>query len=216
MTKRFDFKLGPTYTQAPMRRLVVGMMVGFWLVAPLGVRAQTPGQPPAGGATQPPSAGSQQGGAVDIGEVSKLSNEEKQQRAERALVDERQALKVVTDILANARSSKDIVQLNCVNEKLTQIKGLLRISEDASSKMYDAIASATADVVNHEFTKIAVAHQKVLFLRAEAEQCVGELSVYTGDTQITVEVGPDVVQYDPTVAYPPPGGPIAPPVASQF
>jgi hypothetical protein len=187
-------------------------MIAF---APVHGRAEDPSPAPSGGKTETLQQG-QSSGNFDVGEVSKLPNEQKQQRTEKALVDEREALKVVSGLLATARSSKDIVQLNCVNEKLTQIKGLLRISEDASSKMNDAIASGTADVVNHEFTKIAVAHQKVLFLRSEAEQCVGELSVYTGDTVIEVSVGPDVVQYDPTIPNTPPGGPLVPPVASLF
>jgi hypothetical protein len=157
-----------------------------------------------------------QGAELDIGDVSKLSNEEKQSRAEKSLVDIRDALKRVTAILSEARTQKDIVQLNCVNEKLTQIKGLLRISEDASSRMYDALGTGTQDVVNHEFTKIAVAHQKAQFLRAEAEQCVGELSVYTGETEIVVVVGPEIYEYDPTQPSAPPVGPLVPPVASAY
>lgn len=152
-------------------------------------------------------------GGVD---AQALSLQEKQRRVEESLSDLRDALRRVTDILAEARSSKDIVQLNCVNEKLTQLKGLLKISEDASVKMYDAIASGTEDVINHEFTKIVVAHQKGMALRAEAEQCVGELSVYSGDTDITVEIDEDIPENDPTTPTPPPPGPVVPPVASAF
>jgi len=137
-------------------------------------------------------------------------------RRDALLGEMRDALRRVTEILGEARASKDIVQLNCVNEKLTQVKGLLRISEDASVKMYDAVASNTMDVINHEFTKISVAHQKTIILRAEAEQCVGELSVYTGETEVTVEIDPDISDRDPTQPDSPPIGPEVPPVASGF
>jgi hypothetical protein len=153
---------------------------------------------------------------VDVANAQQLSTSEKQGRAERMLGEMRDALRRVTEILGEARASKDIVQLNCVNEKLTQVKGLLRISEDASVKMYDAIASGAQDVINHEFTKISVAHQKTVILRAEAEQCVGELSVYTGETEVTVEIDPDISDRDPTDPDSPPPGPEVPPVASGF
>jgi hypothetical protein len=216
MAGQFDFRLGPIYTTQPMRRMVGMVVVATLAIAPLVVRAQD--EAPAGTETKPAAdkpvekKGTElpQGGELDLGDMSKLSNEEKQGRAERSLVDIRDALKRVTAILSEARTQKDIVQLNCVNEKLTQIKGLLRIAEDASSRMYDALGTNTQDVVNHEFTKIAVAHQKAQLLRAEAEQCVGELSVYTGETEITVVVGPEIYEYDPTKPNPEPSGPIAP------
>lgn len=161
--------------------------------------------------------------ALTFGNVdpTKVPLEEKKTRVESMLVDQRDTLGRVVTILAEARSSKDIVQLNCVNEKLTQIKGLLKISEQASLQMYDSIASGTQDLVNHEFTKIVVAHQKSQVLRAEAEQCVGENSVYAGDTSVDVEIesqdsGGGGFGADPTTAAAAPPGPTVPPVASTF
>src|SRR5215813_11947703 len=151
MAGPFDFKLGPTYTTRPMRWMVGTVVVAALAAVPLVVHGQgepTPqgqqtetGKPETGANAKPsdkaaPAPSATTGGDLDIGDVSKLSNEEKQARAEKSLVDIRDALKRVTAILSEARTQKDIVQLNCVNEKLTQIKGLLRISEDASSRMY--------------------------------------------------------------------------------
>lgn len=167
---------------------------------------------PAGPPPAPPL-----GEAFRLGEVdaSKLSIVDKRTRSEEMLAEERSALGRGTELLQEARAAKDIVQMNCVSEKLTQIKGLLKLTEQASVRMYEAIASYTEDVINHEFTTIWVAHQKSMLLKSEAEQCVGELSVFTGDTEVEVLVdGTD--DHDPTEPEPPPPGPAVPPVASGF
>ncbi len=231
MANRFDTSLSRVYTGRPMRMVVGALLFGL-AVAPMGhVDAQDATQtdtqnaevaPDDKAAVQPlrdDAARTDQTPSladVDVANAQQLSTSEKQGRAERALGEMRDALRRVTEILGEARTAKDIVQLNCVNEKLTQVKGLLRISEDASVKMYDAISSNTLDVINHEFTKISVAHQKTVLLRAEAEQCVGELSVYTGETEVSVEIDPDISDRDPTDPDVPPIGPEVPPVASGF
>lgn len=149
----------------------------------------------------------------------KLSNDEKKARAESMLTEMREALKKGTELLGEARAAKDIVQLNCVNEKLIPIKGLLKISEGASVRMYEGMAAGTpeaAESVNHEYTKLAVAHQKVLILRAEADQCVGESTVYAGDTEIKVDVDPTIaIGGDTSASGLPFVAPNAPPVASK-
>jgi hypothetical protein len=82
--------------------------------------------------------------------------------------------------------------------------------------MYEGIAGGLADVVNHEFTKMSVAHQKVAVLRAELDQCVGEASVYTGETEINVVVDEEGQRPDPTKTPPPPPAPEMPAVSSTF
>ena len=73
---------------------------------------------------------------------------------------------------------------------------------------------ATSKTSSTEFTKIAVAHQRTKTLRAEAEQCVGESSVYSSDTDVEVEVDPDLTQDDPTKPIDMPPG-LTSPVASS-
>lgn len=154
----------------------------------------------------------------DTLDPSKVSVDDKREKVESKLVDQRSTLGRVVQILAEARSTKDIVQLNCVNEKLIQVKGLLKISEKASLEMYEAIASGADDLINHEYTKVVVAHQKSQVLRAEAEQCVGESSIYSGDTDVDVEIDSDDGSGggDPTTDAAPPPGPAVPPVSSTF
>ncbi len=147
-------------------------------------------------------------------DASKIPTKQKKRRVEKMLVEQRGALARAAEILADTRARKNIAQLNCVNEKLTQIKGLLKISEIASLKMYEGIAENRQDMVNFEYTKVAVANGKSSLLRAEAEQCVGKQVVFTGDTEVTLEIDSDIQQRDPTEPSSPPAGPQQPPVAS--
>lgn len=199
MRKRFDINHGPTYTTTPMMR-VGAIVTGIMLLSGLSFAQGT-------------GSDKKDLESVIAADSAKLTAEEKKSRTEQMLKEMRGAHKRATEILAEARNKKDIVQLNCVNEKLRQIKGLLKISEQASVKMYEGIAGGTDDVVNHEFTKMAVAHQKALILRAEADQCVGESTIYAGETEVEVEVS-KTLSGDPTKSKVPPLVPDYPGVGS--
>lgn len=215
----FDTCSGPSYVRDAMRRVLLGVGLSALLIVPASAFSQDDPKPEAPPPetevrTDRPDALRSDQAAIGGIDAASVPVEEKQSKVESMLAEQRKILARATNLLKEARAAKDIVQLNCVNEKLTQIKGLLKISENGSVKMYEAIANAQDDVINHEFTKISVAHQRAVSLGAEAEQCVGEIAVYTGQTEVSVEIDDDVTEYDPTE---PPGSvlpPTIPPVAS--
>lgn len=143
-----------------------------------------------------------------------VSDAEKMARSQDYLGQMRVALKGVLGKLEEARSSKDVVKLNCVNEKLTNMKGLLRISEQADISLQEAVAKREEQAAEHEFSKMTIARQKVDQLRAEAEQCVGMLAFETGPTEVVVEEPQNLPQLDPTQSHPPPPVVTRPPPAS--
>lgn len=161
---------------------------------------------------------SQQRKTLRLGKIdaSKVPTPEKKTSAEQMVREQRSAVARGTDLLAEARSRNDIIQLNCVNEKLTQLKGLLKLSENASLAMYEAIAAGSQDEINHQYTKIVVANQKSGSVKAEAEQCVGELSVYSGQTEVEVEIDSSITSSDPTLPILPPPGPAVSAPVSDF
>ncbi len=152
--------------------------------------------------------------AVEGPKSEGISDQEKLSRSSDFLVQMRSALKLVLGKLEEARSSKDVVKLNCVNEKLTNVKGLLRISEQADISLQEAVAKKEQQAAEHEFTKVTIARQKVEQLKAEAEQCVGMLAFETGPTEVTVEEPQDLPQTDPTRVTEPPPVVSRPPPAS--
>ena len=131
------------------------------------------------------------GGAAE--EIEKVSNEEKPEKSRRAIDKMRGALTKVIKYLEEAREQRDVLKLNCVNEKLTAIKGLLRVSEQADVAMQEAIATGELTAADHEYEKIMIASKKVQGLATESEVCIGELAVYSGQTSVSVEVGDEVV-----------------------
>ena len=168
-----------------------------------------------------PSFGASQSADLTI-DAESIPNKEKTNQTEQMLSDQRSTLGHAAEVLAAARSAKDIVQLSCVNDKLTQVKGLLKISEVASLQMYEAIAEARQDIVNYEYTKIVLAYEKSKVLRSEIDRCNGQDSVHSSDVELDVDVdgsdsgsgGGGSGGGGGSAAAPPPG-PALPPVASS-
>jgi hypothetical protein len=133
-------------------------------------------------------------------EASKVPDNEKLKVSSDSVAVMRVALKDVLQKLEEARNTKDVVKLTCVNEKLTQIKGLLRISEQSDVALQEAVARRESQSADHEFTKVTIARSKVDQLRAEAEQCMGQLA-FRADENATIEVEtPDYLpKGDPSV-----------------
>jgi hypothetical protein len=96
------------------------------------------------------------------------------------------ALKQVLTRVEEARNEKDIVKLNCVNEKLAQIKQILNVAEGAEIALQEAVAKGDAGA-DAEYSKIAIARGKADQLRAEAEECIGQLA-FVVDEKTSVEV----------------------------
>ena len=96
------------------------------------------------------------------------------------------SLRTVLSRVEEARSEKDVVKLNCVNEKLTQVKGLIKVAEQADIALHEALI-VKDPVADSEFTKIGIARSKVDALKGDAEQCIGQLA-YIVDEKTTVEV----------------------------
>ncbi len=96
------------------------------------------------------------------------------------------SLKHVLGRVEEARNEKDVVKLNCVNEKLTQIKALLRVAEQADVGLHEAISNRDPGA-EAELSKVAIARAKIDALRGESDQCIGQLA-YIVDEKTTVEV----------------------------
>jgi hypothetical protein len=117
---------------------------------------------------------------------SSLSDAEKVEKSAEAIARMKAGLKQVLVRVEDARNEKDVIKLNCVNEKLTQIKGLLKVAEQSDVALNEALASKqpTADT---EFAKVNIARGKVDGLKADADQCIGQLA-YIIDEKTTVDV----------------------------
>ncbi len=219
----FDSGFGATYRRRAMhvRQIFGCSMVAALLATSLPAYADDTGTGAADPAATPKrqdelTAKDRKSMRVGTIDASKVSIALKKSSTEKMLVAQRLAVVRGTDLQGEARSRSDIIQLNCVNDALLQIKGLLKLSEASSLAMYEAMAALVQDKINHEYTKVVVAHQKTALLKAVVEQCVGELSVYAGDTTVEVVIDGNITSADPTLRILPPPGPTVSAPASEF
>jgi hypothetical protein len=152
--------------------------------------------------------------SVPMEKESQISSQEMERLARDSAAKADQDGKRVEELKIEARKQKDVIKLNCINDKLLQIKQLLNILEDGMSKLSLAIAEGNDGERYHRYTVIKISGEKIAGLRDEAEACVGEEISYLGPLSVDVDQ-PDVPD-DPTDDDPW-GDPVDPPgYASPF
>lgn len=125
-------------------------------------------------------------------EAESLTDAQKLDRGSELIEKMKDTLRLALKRLESAKENKDIIQLNCLNEKLSAIKGLLKISEQADVSMRESLARKDLELANHEFTKISIAGVRIDNFRAGVEGCVGEASQYLGQTERVVDIDEDI------------------------
>jgi hypothetical protein len=96
------------------------------------------------------------------------------------------AQKQVLGRVEEARGEKDVVKLNCVNEKLTQMRSLLKVAEQSDLALHAAVSNRDPSA-DAELAKVAIARAKIDALRGESERCIGQLA-YVVDEKTVVEM----------------------------
>jgi hypothetical protein len=143
-----------------------------------------------------PAEDDEAGATVASEQQAKLSAPEMQQKSREYEEQNRGHLRHVEQLRMTARKQKDVIKLNCVNDKYLQIKALLNIVDSANVNLEVSIMGKDEEARYHEFTKITISSEKVRALRDEADGCVGEELTYLGDT--VVQVNQPEIPDDPT------------------
>ena len=133
-------------------------------------------------------------------QAQNMPDDKRLKNIEKTLKNMRGTLDLAMLRLKDAREKKDIIRLNCVNEKLSAINGLVKISEEAQQSLKEAIAKRDDELKKHEYEKVLLADKRIAGLRLEVEGCVGEMSTYTGNTDIVVATDENVRSDDADVA----------------
>ena len=131
----------------------LAVAASLWLAMP--ARAQEPAP-----ATSP---------GLKIESTEQVPDKRKLSEATQVLARLQGILKDVLKSLEEARAEKDVLKLNCVNEKLTQIKGLLRVVEQSDIALQEAVAKGDEESAQHEYAKITIARERAEQLRADAD-----------------------------------------------
>lgn len=98
--------------------------------------------------------------------------------------------------LKQAREKKDAVELTCVNEQVTAMKGILRVSEDANVSLQEALSANDTERARYEFRKIQVSKRKMDDLLQAAINCAGA-EASSSNTSVEMEIDPNLAIIDP-------------------
>ena len=147
----------------------------------------------------PPSAGGAPGTAdVSVKQRPMLTPEEMVNQSKEYAKGMNEVLKRIQGLQDQAKRDKDIIRLNCVTDKVVQVRVNISIAEQSMSALQEAVTRNDEGERTHEFTRLTIVNQKVQVLGAEAENCIGEDLSFVGATRVEVEIDPNIPQYDPT------------------
>ena len=144
-----------------------------------------------------------------------LSSAQKQAVADKTVQELDGGMKRVLKLIESAGQKKDVILLNCLNDKLQALKVLQKVAVDAQLGLAEAVARENVDLEEHNFQKIFIAGDQGGVVAAEADACVGQVGTsfpgkinvvlrYDGETEPDLDFGAA------------PGGNTRPPDASPF
>lgn len=125
-----------------------------------------------------------------------MSVGEMQARASELISQGQDAYREVMHLKEQARKQKDVIKLNCVNEKLVQIKAQLNIEDTQNQDLQVSLAHNSTDR-DARFDALKGTAEQVLRLRDDAKGCIGEPELYKQESGVIV-THPPIVD-DPTV-----------------
>jgi hypothetical protein len=153
---------------------------------------------------------------IDFSKASTLTPRETADQARTLVGHMTDHHKHISKLVETARKHGDVVKLNCLNDKFTQVQGHLTVTDQSMKALNGAVARNDDGARVHEFTRIVILHQKVSVLRTEAENCIGEDISYVGAGVNEVEIDPNIPTLDPTEPQLPLPDVTRPPEATPF
>lgn len=145
------------------------------------------------------SAPAATGSAAEPVAASSLSKDDMKQHAATMKSDADTALHEVSTLRTRAQKQKDVIKLNCVNDKLVQLKAQMNVA-DKQQEVLVAAMERPDDERASAYTELSVTGENIRRLREEANTCMGESELYKQESGVQVE-HPEIVD-DPTLIDP--------------
>lgn len=98
--------------------------------------------------------------------------------------------KHVTVLKATAIRKKDVIKLNCLNDKLVQLKALMRIASGQQLELNSAIQGSQDSAAGILGQLDSSTHQ-IVELGSQADQCMGEVDLIKQESSVEV-THPDI------------------------
>src|SRR5262245_32312473 len=126
-----------------------------------------------------------------------LSPEQQLLRAKDFMTKMEQGSATVRTMLEQAQAARDVVKAMCLKDKLMQIEVAKRSGRDRVLTLQSAVDAKDKDRSRHEFMIMHVLRERVEQLVKEANQCIGEELGFIGESQVTLQVNPDIPDNNP-------------------
>lgn len=156
------------------------ILVGGLLVLGTGSLLAQPAPAP-----EPADAGVTVSGSI----TAKLSPQEMLTRIGTLTTAAENDAQTVLRLQIKARTDKDVIRLNCINDKLLQIKALRNTVEEAKIEFDASVGDAEGQA--HQFSRVTLSSENIRTLREEAQACAGETDMFVGPNQVDV-TGPTI------------------------
>ncbi len=114
---------------------------------------------------------------------------------------------------AKARKEKDVIKLNCVNDKMVQMKAMMNLADDNRTQIPDALTLGNGRAPDL-FTTYTQSASSIKKLREDADVCVGVGVDSAGDAKLNISN--PAIPDDPTAGNPFDDGLEAPAYASPY
>ena len=152
-----------------------------------------------GAADAQPQAGTE----VRAQRVNQLTGPDQLREAGHVIENVTTTRRQVSDLLDRARQERDIIKVNCLNDKLTQIDVTLRSAREHQDLLQTAVTINNDGQRNHEFQLMTIFRSRAQVLEGEARACIGEdTGTFDRDTRLTLIVDPNIADQDTTTLTP--------------
>jgi hypothetical protein len=157
-----------------------------------GIAQAQPNTPP-----PPPDA------ATGLTRPVNVSLEDMQKQGEGTVARIEMTAGTVRKMLEKARSERDVIKTLCLNDKLNQLDVTLRSAKERMGGLTTAATRRDNDLAAHEFTVLGVYRARADTLASEAQLCIGNDVVLSGQTSVTTSVDPGIPEDYTGVPKPP-------------
>ena len=98
----------------------------------------------------------------------------------------RDVLQQMMSLQTRAREKKDVIKLNCVNDKLVQAKAQMNIADGQSATLQTSLDKRSSDA-QAEYQDLRDTSTRISSLKEEAAACMGETELYKQESGVEVE-----------------------------
>jgi hypothetical protein len=110
---------------------------------------------------------------VELTDLKTMTLDQLVTAAEAMMNSMNETMKSGFEMIKDARGKQDLQRMNCLNEAMSGLKGLMRISEQNMMDLQDKVARKDIEGARHEFVKISIASSKAKEIDTQLKACGG-------------------------------------------